>query len=165
MPTRLTTARPTTARIEDGILGPYIVSPADPFVERMEEEDDSFDRLVLAARALRRDPGCIEAHLPLSECSPDDATRLKHLELAVATGDQLFKPVAERYGDDMCWWGYPGTRPYMCAIHALALARLEMGDAAAAKRGFKRLLRMNPYDNQGARFGLESLETAAAPRI
>jgi hypothetical protein len=153
---------PTTARIVDGILGPRIESPADPFVERMEEEADGRDRLVLAARALRHDPGCIEAHLLLAECAPNDALRLRHLQAAVRSGRHLWDPVEVRYGDDLCWWGFPGTRPYMRAIHALSEAHLAAGNEAAARWGFERLLSMNPYDNQSVRYSMESLEAAPA---
>jgi hypothetical protein len=156
---------PTTGNIVDSMMGPYVESPADPFVERMEEETDDFDRVLLASRALRHDPGCIDAHLLLAACAPSEARRLRHLEIAVRTGEGLWKPYAASMGDDMCWWGFFGTRPYMRAIHALGLAYLEVGKEDRARRCFERLLRMNPHDNQGVRFSMERLEGAAAPRM
>src|SRR4051794_10657305 len=108
--------------------GMYVSSPADPFVERMEEVDDLYDQVVLATRALRHDPGCIEAHLMLAAHSKDAETRFRHLRAAVGTGDALWAPVARDMGREMTWWGFAGTRPYMRAVQALGLAHLEAGE-------------------------------------
>lgn len=145
--------------------GLYVVSPADRFVEAMEtarEERRTEDLLILAVRAIRHDPGCIEARLALAEHSRDRETRQRHLTKAVETGELLWTPVAERLGDDMTWWGFSGTRPYMRALGALGHAHLDDGDEAAARACFDRLLAMNPNDNQGIRYLVQELDAEAA---
>ncbi len=144
--------------------GLYVESPADRFVEAMEDARDdrrTEDLLVLAVRAIRHDPGCIEARLALAEHSRDGETRLRHLKEAVESGELLWAPVAERLGDDMTWWGFSGTRPYMRAVAALGHAHLDDGDETAARACFDRLLAMNPYDNQGIRYLVQELDAEA----
>lgn len=161
----LAVKRPTRARMVRGGCGPFVESPADHLVQGMEEAEG--ERLIaLAVLALRRDPGCIEAHHILSDSAPTQDLRLQHLRTAVETGDELFGPIAEAYGDDMCWWSFPGTRPYMRAIHALGQALVDAGEIEQARACFERLLAMNPHDNQGIRFELERLENVVQlPRI
>lgn len=148
--------------------GLYVVSPADRFVEAMEdarEERRNEDLLILAVRAIRHDPGCIEARLALAEHSRDRETRHRHLTKAVETGEFLWTPVAERLGDDMTWWGFPGTRPYMRAVAALGHAYLADGDETAARACFDRLLAMNPNDNQGIRYLVQELDVEATTPV
>jgi hypothetical protein len=140
---------PTTAHIAGP--GNYVVSPADPFLEVMQGAD-GFDLVCLATRAIRRDPGCIDARLVLAGYSQDLSTRLRHLEAAVAAGEWLWTPVAERIDSDLCWWGDIDTRPYMRAVQALGLALQEAGCADQSRACFDRLLTMNPNDDQGIRY-------------
>jgi hypothetical protein len=146
-----------TAKIVDGALGPHVVSPADAFLERMEETDEPELLGALASRALRRDPACIEAHLAAASLCADRSLAIRHLGAAVTAGEKLWRPVAEARGKDMCWWGWPGTRPYMRALHALGEAHLEQGNSQAARWCFERLLAMNPHDSQGVRFSMEEM--------
>ena len=156
---------PTTGQVVQP--GLYVESPADRFVEAMEharEDRRTEDLLVLAMRAIRHDSGCIEARLTLAEHSRDRETRQRHLTKAVETGELLWAPVAERLGDDMTWWGFSGTRPYMRAVAALGHAHLDDGDGTAARACFDRLLAMNPNDNQGIRYLVQELDfEATAP--
>lgn len=144
--------------------GLYVESPADRFVEAMEDARDdrrTEDLLILAVRAIRHDSGCIEARLALAEHSRDGETRQRHLTKAVETGELLWAPVAERLGDDMTWWGFAGTRPYMRAVAALGHAFLDDGNETAARACFDRLLAMNPDDNQGIRCLVQELDAEA----
>ena len=135
----------TTAKLSAN--GRWVVSPADRFVEAMEDADGS-NRLVLATRAIRRDPGCVEARLVLADASRDRETRLRHLQVAVDAGDALW---SSRTADDLAWWYASGTRPYMRAIAALGLAHRDDGREDQALACFHRLLKMNPNDPQGIR--------------
>lgn len=131
------------------------------------EDAGGEDLLVLATRALRRDPGCIEARLVLAEHSRDAETRFRHLRAAVAVGDALWAPVAARMGGDMTWWAFAGTRPYMRAIHAVGQAHLDAGKTRAAACCFRSLLDMDPNDSLGVRYVLSEMavakESAGAP--
>jgi hypothetical protein len=152
---------PTTAKIGSGLFL-VVESPADPFIERMEDEPNLRDRLFLATRALRHDPGCIEAHLLLAEYAARFHQRMAHIGKAVATGAALWGPVVKR-DNDFAWWGVSATRPYMRAIEAAADMSVEMADYAMATKLHGRLLRMNPFDNQGIRYKVDGMAEDVAP--
>lgn len=150
MNTKTVVSPPTTAHLD----GRHVVSPADRFVDAMVEAF-GFDRLVLATRAIRHDPGCIEARIELAEHARDIPTRLRHLEAAVTAGEWLWSAAAEDDAD-LTWWEDVGTRPYMRALHALGLAYREAGRLHESLACFTRLLVMNPGDQQGIRFLLDT---------
>lgn len=52
---------------------------------------------------------------------------------------------------DFAWWGVTATRPFMRVIKALGDLGREMGDERVAGVCYRKLLAMNPYDNQGVR--------------
>ena len=142
-----------------------VTSPADDYVERMDNADTLFRKVLAAEFAMRADPGCIEAHLFMGTQLRDDVAAMRHLEHAVAVGDALWAPVAAAEGEDMVWWGCTATRPYMRAIHALGLAQREAGHEDEARVCFDRLLEMNPNDNQGVRYLVEDAEAEMAPTV
>lgn len=122
---------PTTARVVRP--GLYVASPADAWLERMEEASEFQDRVILATACLRKDPGCIDAHLVLAACTDNLEVRVSRLRKAVETGNQLWIPVAAELGDEMTWWGFAATRPYMRAIRALGDALIETGNKTEAR--------------------------------
>ncbi|MBI5162349.1 MAG: hypothetical protein HY985_00435 [Magnetospirillum sp.] len=148
---------PTTARVVRGAFL-HVESPADKFIERLANEKNPQSRLILATSALRHDPGCIEALCYLADHAKDSQYAVDLLRKAVDAGQQLWGAVAYEYGDEMTWWGFAATRPYMRAIQALGETHHEMGNDIAARECFERLLEMNPHDNQGIRFLLAGLE-------
>jgi tetratricopeptide (TPR) repeat protein len=153
------TAEPTTATVKSGIAF-YVDSPADRFVEAIEDEPQAHVRAVLATRAFRHDPGCIEAHLEMAAYLGDHDQRLAHLTKAAETGEHLWQPVVEAEGGSLDWWAVNATRPYMRTIRALGLLHHEAGDPEEARRCFEQLLEMNPSDNQGIRYLLAEMDQA-----
>ena len=77
-----------------------VAGPADEYVERMEDANTLFKKVLAAEFAIRADPGCIEAHVFMGT-QLRDAAAMRHLEHAVAVGDALWAPAAEAEGDDM----------------------------------------------------------------
>lgn len=51
------------------------------------------------------------------------------------------------------------NRPFLRCLHGAGLCSWRLGTRAAAVEVFRRLLRLNPADNQGARFNLAAIET------
>lgn len=49
-------------------------------------------------------------------------------------------------------WGYVGNRPYLRAIYAYGVWEFEHGNYEEATTQFKKLLEINPNDNQGVRY-------------
>lgn len=54
-------------------------------------------------------------------------------------------------------WEYLNNRPYLRALHGLACWYWKQGDFDAAAVPARKILRLNPRDNQGARFVLEAV--------
>jgi tetratricopeptide (TPR) repeat protein len=142
-----------------------VTSPADDYVERMDNADTLFRKVLAAEFAIRADPGCVEAHLFMGSQLRDATAAMRHLEQAVAAGEALWAPVAAAEGEDMVWWGCTATRPYMRAIHSLGLAHREAGNEEDARVCFDRLLGMNPNDNQGIRYLMDDVGTVSAPSM
>ncbi len=50
------------------------------------------------------------------------------------------------------FWGILETRPYMRALHGLGLSASKLGKCEEAVQIFEQMLKLNPNDNQGARY-------------
>ena len=107
-----------------------------------------------ARRALTLDPDEIEAYAVLAEIAATTAEKQALLREAVRIGTQEWSQCFRKPSDTPFWQSL-GTRPYMRAVHSLAVVlwdteapdkRLEAVSLA------KHLLRLNPNDNQGMRF-------------
>ena len=56
------------------------------------------------------------------------------------------------------WWDDLDTRPYMRALYNLALVEWKLGDHDGSIKICRELLRLNPEDDQGARFLLTDVD-------
>lgn len=131
------------------VFGPEIEGPADEIVNDAWETEEPAQRIKLARKALAIDLNAIDAYNILGIHAPTLAERISILREAVRIGEMLFAPVLN--DAEMTWWGFIGTRPWMRAQHSLGLALLEAGDHDEAASLFKRMLILNPNDNQGIR--------------
>lgn len=136
-------------------FGPGIDSPADEVVNDAWEADTPARAVKLARQALDMDLDAVDAYNLLGIHAATLAERVALFREAVRVGERLFAPylaaTASGDADDAGWWGFIGTRPWMRAQHNLGLALLEAGDRKEAADVFKRLLALNPNDNQGIR--------------
>ena len=137
------------AVLVDDAFGPSIESPGDKWVEKAWEARTAATRVKHARKALSIDADCIDAYVLLSHDAATEAEAIALLREAVRVGDRLFAPVLDH--PDMHWWGFIGTRPYMRAMHELGLALERARDLADAEEAYRRLLDLNPNDNQGVR--------------
>ncbi len=150
-----------TGRVMRGPNGLFVSSPGDKFIASSQELPSLVDRLDLAAAALDHDPGCIEARLIIADACENDAYAMRHLENAVKAGKQLWEPIAAEFGDQMRWWHWPGTRPFMLAMQELAGLYHEYGNPEGAELLLIRLLAMDPEDHQGVSDSLAQLQSPA----
>jgi len=110
-------------------------------------------RIQLARRALKICPDCADAYVLMAEGCGDIEKAAGLYEKGVeagarALGEELFEQQAGYF------WGILETRPYMRARFGLAECLEEMGRNAEAAGHYRELLRLNPNDNQGARYSL-----------
>jgi tetratricopeptide (TPR) repeat protein len=109
----------------------------------------------LASRALELDPECSEAYTILADCSssPRDALRLAAEGSALSRklmGEKNFRRLNGMF------WQAPETRGYMLAHMAMSRALWALGQPEKAIGLLKEMLKLNPRDDQGARYNLMS---------
>lgn len=110
-------------------------------------------RVQLARQALEICPDCADAHAILAEQAGTPQSRLEHYANAMAAAQRALGP--ETFEKDVGhFWGISRTRPYMRARFGLAESLQQLGRKDEAAQHYQELLRLNPNDNQGARYVL-----------
>ncbi|MEP3436127.1 MAG: hypothetical protein ABJN75_05005 [Hoeflea sp.] len=135
--------------VEDG-FGPSIEGPAENIIIEAWEAGTPAQRVKLARKALSVDLNAIDAYNILGIHAPTLAEKIALFREATVIGEQLFAPLLD--DEEMEWWGFIGTRPWMRAQHNLGLALLEAQDLDGAISVFKFLIALNQNDNQGIRY-------------
>ena len=134
----------------------------DPIIESNELSDAGDGA---AARKIRMDLcqsdlRCIDAHAHLGNAVFDDSPEiaLRHYEVGLRIGELSL----DDDFDGVLSWGLIDNRPFLRCLHGygLCLWRLNRRDEAAAL--FRRILWLNPADNQGIRFLAHRLASGAS---
>jgi|CXWL01.1.fsa_nt_gi hypothetical protein len=131
---------------------------ADPFVEASELNaggDRASARDVLM-NLLARDLRCLDAHAHLGNFEFDHrpAQALRHYDVGLSIGTfSLGKTF-----DGVLPWGLIDNRPFLRCLLGAALCWWRLGKTREAAGLFRRMLWLNPNDNQGARFNLVAIE-------
>ncbi|MGD9935323.1 MAG: tetratricopeptide repeat protein [Dehalococcoidia bacterium] len=125
-----------------------------------ENGDDSAPDLALLA--LRYWPSCADAYVLLGLSAGDQADlALPLFTLGVVAGAEAIGPAAfSEEGVDADFWQNPDARPFMAALGLLARTNREIGALDAAAVHFAEMLRLNPNDDQGARYELMAIALA-----
>lgn len=106
-----------------------------------------------ARSALARDPLAVDAFVILALVEDVQAIRVAYLREGVNAGETALRDTLKDWRRADFWLDLE-TRPYMRAVHNLALelwSRGAEGDRDAAADLIGHLLQINPNDNQGAR--------------
>ena len=114
-------------------------------------------RIALAEKALSISPICADAYVLLAQHAEDGSDReLDLLRQGVDAGAKaLGKAGFDEYAGE--FWGFLETRPYMRARFGLARTLWLRGALDEAIDHLRDMLRLNPNDNQGARYSLAAL--------
>lgn len=116
-------------------------------------ERDELRRVQLARDALASCPDCADAYVLLAEHAPSRKETLNLYEQGVAAGERALG--AEFFQRESGhFWCLLETRPYMRARLGLAHSLWTAGRREEAVRHLQEILRLNPGDNQGARYTL-----------
>jgi tetratricopeptide (TPR) repeat protein len=105
---------------------------------------------------LESDPRCLDAHCHLGNLSFDHRPELaiKHYEVGVRIGELS---LGEQF-NGVLPWGLIDNRPFLRCLHGYGLCAWRSGEFEEARQIFERMLWLNPSDNQGARFLLNSVK-------
>jgi tetratricopeptide (TPR) repeat protein len=114
-------------------------------------------RVRLAKQALKISPDCADAYVLLAEettKTPEEALDLYRAGVA-AGGRALGEDAFAR--DKGHFWEIMATRPYLRALFGLAQLEIELGETDEGIATLRRIIELNPIDNQGARYQLLSI--------
>jgi tetratricopeptide (TPR) repeat protein len=126
---------------------------AQDLVYEASEESDADRRGELAREALALWPDCADAYVLLAEDARNEREALGLYEQGVAAGERALGP--ETFRDEAGrFWLLLETRPYMRARFGLADVLWALGRRDEAVGHLQEMLRLNPNDNQGARYTL-----------
>jgi len=134
-----------------------IASTASTPVERAQElvysamDARGRRRIQLARKALELSADCADAYVLLAEECADPGQARDLYAQGVAAGERVLGPTvfAEEAGH---FWADVRTRPYMRARFGLARCLEDLDQRDEALAHYRELLRLNPGDNQGARY-------------
>jgi len=134
-----------------------LLDEADELVYRAWEASSRKRAVQLARRALELSADCVDAYLLLADLEAEtDDEALALYRKAVETGRRTLGKKAFRE-DVGHFWGLIDTRPFMRAMDSLASClRFTDGEPEAIEI-WREMLRLNPNDNQGARYRLLAL--------
>jgi tetratricopeptide (TPR) repeat protein len=108
-------------------------------------------RIQLARKALELSADCADAYVLLAEDSIDPTEARDLYAQGVAAGERALGPAVFDEGAGN-FWGDLRTRPYMRARFGLARSLEDLDQLDEALPHYRELLRLNPGDNQGARY-------------
>ncbi len=126
---------------------------AQVLLEQAYQEPDEARRVELADAALAAWPDCADAYVLLAEHASNRKAAAVLYEKGVAAGERAIGPEMFRQAEGH-FWGVLETRPYMRARLGLAHVLWTTARRDEAVRHLQDLLRLNPNDNQGARYTL-----------
>lgn len=131
---------------------------SDPIFEAVElkEGGGRGEAEALLMSLLAKDLRCLDAHAHLGNWEFDLRPKqaLRHYSVGVGIGDLALGPAFE----GVLPWGLVDNRPYLRCLHGLGISAWRLGDLQGADKVFRRLLWLNPGDNQGARINLTEVE-------
>jgi tetratricopeptide (TPR) repeat protein len=127
----------------------------EDLIDKAWESPTRAKRAHYARLALTADPEAIDAYVALSFTVPTRAEYIALLHEAVRLGGIRWRREIQSVAGSRFFWGGIETRPYMRAVHNLALALWLQGGREQREEAVdlvEQLLRLNPNDNQGVRY-------------
>jgi len=140
--------------------------PDDPFADPITESNDlkdAGDRME-ARRILmelcQSDLRCLDAHAHLGNFVFDGDPReaIRHYEVGLRIGELS---LGERF-EGVLPWGHVDNRPFLRCMRGYGLCLWRLGRFDEAEHVFRKMLWLNPSDNQGVRFLLENVRAGKA---
>ncbi len=140
--------------------------PDDPFADPITESNDLEDagdrtgaRRILM-ELCQSDLRCLDAHAHLGNFVFDGDPReaIRHYAVGLRIGELS---LGERF-EGVLPWGHVDNRPFLRCMHGYGLCLWRLGRFDEAEHVFRKMLWLNPSDNQGVRFLLENVRAGKA---
>jgi tetratricopeptide (TPR) repeat protein len=127
---------------------------AQEFIQQAWEEDNPQERVMLAQKALSISKYCVDAYVLLGDdFALDNHDRLSYYQQGVEAGEKFLGSTYFEENEGH-FWGFIETRPYMRALSGVSNCLWILGERKKAIATLRRMLRLNPGDNQGIRYFL-----------
>ncbi|MEO5968374.1 MAG: hypothetical protein ABIQ95_00480 [Bdellovibrionia bacterium] len=136
----------------------------DPILQASEHYEcgDYVSAYKIMEKILTTDLRCLDAHSHLGNWDFNSepannyrAERAKlHYEIGVKIGEHSLGPNF----NGVLKWGMVDNRPFLRCLHGYGLCLWRLGEISEARKIFDRMIWLNPTDNQGIRFLLESID-------
>jgi tetratricopeptide (TPR) repeat protein len=133
------------------------LSKAQALILEALEAFDPDERVKLAKKALSISEDCVDAYIILADdLAENNLEKLRYYQQAVEAGEDF---LGDSYFEEDVghFWGLVETRPYMRALAGQAYCLWAIGEREEALEIFRRMLVLNPDDNQGIRYTLLNL--------
>src|SRR5208283_1426548 len=143
--------------MEQVVPGANFAEEIDPIMEANELKDDGDTKGArkILMELCRQDLRCLDAHAHLGNMvyqrQPEIA--VKHYEVGVRIGELSF---GEGF-DGVLPWGLIDNRPFMRCLHGYGIGLWRLRRFKEAEEIFRRMLMLNPPDNQGVRFLIDKV--------
>lgn len=132
---------------------------AGPIAEAIElkDADERGEAEALLMSLLAKDLRCLDAHALLGDWESTHWPKkaLRHYAVGVGIGEQALGTAF----DGVLPRGLVDNRPFLHCLNGAGLSMWRLGDLAQAGAVFRRLLWLNPRDDQGAHLRLACVET------
>jgi tetratricopeptide (TPR) repeat protein len=141
---------------------PRFPKPKEPWHQAQElayqgwEKKSARGRSRAAQSALNISTDAPDAYLLLAHDSETWAEALEFETKALSAAEKLLE-ITSYTRDEEPFWSVVTTRPYMRARFAIGYSRWRIGAQDEAREHFQELVRLNPGDNQGARYLLAAI--------
>ena len=100
-------------------------------------------------KALEQDAECVTARIELADA---DYQAARWNEARRGYQDIIEREERRWRGESPEWWEDPETRPYLRALYGRAMTEWHQGRFTETARDLRKILSLNPRDNQGVRF-------------
>ena len=130
---------------------------SDPIIESNDRKNSGDTKAAnnILMDLCRADLRCLDAHAHLGNIAFDHRPEraIRHYEVGFRIGKLS---IGESF-DGLLPWGWIDNRPFLRCLNGFGLCLWRLGRFEEAENIFKRLLLLNPSDNQGVRFLINAL--------
>lgn len=128
-----------------------IEEQAEDLIYQAQESEDYDEAIEMAEGALDLDEKCIAAWEFLAEVSDCYPLKKLYFEKGISVGEEIFNKAFEKENKGH-YWMINETRPYMRCMQRYSHLLNQYGSQEKSIELGKRIIKLNPNDNQGIRY-------------